>query len=320
MRILVAGSAGFLGSHLCERLLLLNHQVIGIDNYCYTYDPIIKINRTAKLKKHRNFSFYETDITNPFSIDKLFKEISDIDILINLASHEDKKKGQQDPRDVITTNVIGNTNLLDAVKDMKIKKYILGSASGVYGDTKKIPFLEKHAYTKPVNVYAASKSAAETVTEVYSNQYNFPAIIFRFFSVYGPSMPPDMGLYRFIDSAYKNSVIKNVHKNVSRDYVYVGDALDAIVSSLNKRLTFQVINIASGKSYTNKEVISNLENILGKKIKIEYTKSPINEIAKTVGSTAKAKKMLNFVPSVNLQTGLYKTYQWYLSNNEYTEA
>lgn len=312
MNILVAGSAGFIGSPLCDKLCLLNHRVIGVDNYSLSYSPKIKQKRTNVLKKHDKFTFVEADITNQFSVDKVFRTYKKIDVIINLASLETSEKSPNYPIEVINTHVIGTTNLLEAARKYKIEKFILGSASSVYGDTKKIPFLESHAYTKPINSYAASKLAAESLAEVYSYNYGIKTVAFRIFSTYGPGMPPGRGIYKFIDQGYKEGKIDKLYTGAARDYIYVTDVVDGIVSSLKKRLTYQVINLCSGVNYTNEEIIEKLSVVMNKKIKVKTHKTPNSILLETLGSVEKAKKMLGFLPKIDIETGLYKTYQWYL--------
>lgn len=312
MKILVAGSAGFIGYPLCEKLCALGHKVVGVDNYSLSYSPKIKQLKTERLLENDNFIFIEADIANQFSIDKVFRANKGIDLIINLASLETSERDSNYPIDVITTHVIGTTNLLESAKKYKIDRFILGSASSVYGDTKKIPFLESHPYTRPLNSYAASKLAAESLVEVYSYNYGIKAISFRIFSTYGPDMPPKRGIYKFIDEGYKKGTIEKLYTGAARDYIYVDDVVDGIVSSLKKRLTYQVINLCSGVSYTNEEIVEKLSVVMNKKVKTMKLKTPNSILSETLGSTEKAKKMLGFLPKIDIETGLYKTFQWYL--------
>lgn len=306
MKILVAGSAGFIGHKLCDRLCSGGHAVIGIDCYTADYSVPYKKSITKKLlSKHKNFKFEKIDILNFSLLRNFFEKNTDFEVVINMTSPATLRASFDDPHAYHEINATGTLNLLECSKNLKsIKKFIQASSSSVYGNTKKVPFLEKHSFLKPINPYGASKIAAETYCQIYSEMYGISTVVFRIFSVYGPGIRPTAGLAKFINQIRKNGRIDKVYKGVSRDYVYIDDVLDAICLSLKKRLSFQIINISSGKTYSTEEIIKLLKKLMSINFQEKYVDGPDVEIKLTRGSTHKAKKILGFAAKTDIESGL----------------
>jgi len=308
MKILVAGSAGFIGHKLCERLCGDGHAVIGID--CYTDDysvPYKKSITKRLLSEYKNFKFEKIDILDFTSLKSFFDKDNDIEVVINMTSPATLRASFDDPYPYHNINATGTLNLLECAKDLhKLKKFIQASSSSVYGNTKKVPFLEKHSFLKPINPYGASKVAAETYCQIYSEMYGFSTIVFRIFSAYGPGIRPTAGIAKFISQIKETGSIDKVYKGVSRDYIYIDDILDAICLSLKKRLSFQIVNIASGRSFSTEEIINVLKKLMNVEFEVNYAPATNIEIGITRGSTHRAKKILGFSAKVGLEEGLNK--------------
>ncbi len=307
MTVIVAGSAGYKGSQVAKRLLQLGRKVIGIDSYIEKDQIDVSKERTSELEGFEGFKFYELDVVEDSTLENIKKDYKKVDYIINFASEGGHLESLNNPKEYIRNNVLSTINLLELAKHYKVRKFIQGSAASVYGSTKKIPFIENHYYTSPVNPYGASKLASESMCEVYSHNYDIPVIIFRFFSVYGPGMPSKNAIPRFIKES-KEGKIHSVHKDVSRDYVYISDIVDAVVESLSKRLTYQVINISSGKATTAKDLIDVINGVSGLNPQIEFSKPTKGDMEVSVGDNSKAKKMLGFVPKVDLESGISLTW------------
>ena len=304
MSILVTGSAGFIGNAVTTKLLELGNDVIGIDNFYHSYDPKIKIDKIEALKeKFNNFTFYQTDASNHKDLKTMFDKHPKIDTIFHLVGPMPHIHSFDIPQEYENINITTTINLLDIIKDKNIKKLIYSSAATVYGETKKYPFIETHHFTKPTNPYSISKLAAENYLEAYSNYYAIPTVTFRIFAAYGPGMSPNSGMYNFIDQALNKSEVKNVHSNTLRDFIYIDDIVKAMISAINKRLGYQMINLGTGTSYSNIDVINIIAKIEKKEVKIQKTKATNEfDIVKQQANMNKAKKMLGFIPSTNIET------------------
>ncbi|HSX39873.1 MAG TPA: NAD-dependent epimerase/dehydratase family protein [Candidatus Saccharimonadales bacterium] len=321
MRILVTGSAGFIGSNLCTKLLSQGHEVIGIDNHNDEYDVSIKEARTEELKKNPKFRFIKLDVVND-AFNSIFQNET-VDYTIHLAAkdiyYDSAEMIKYTP--YLVTNVVGTSKIFELSNYLKAKKFIFASTYSVYGNVKKPLLTEKKILPKPISPHGASKMAAEEVIHFMNNFYKLPAVILRIFSVYGPGMKPHTVIPLIIDRLNRNLPIDLYSNDTTRDYIYIDDAVNYIIASLNKRIKFQAINIASGKSTAISQLVTEIATIMGKDpskvIMTKHEKDFNRLVPQTVDvSIDRAKKILHYEPKVTLTEGLKTTVEWYLAHQD----
>ena len=234
-KILVTGSAGFIGYHLSKSLLDDGLEVIGIDNINNYYDQKLKKNRLEILKKNDNFTFHKLDISNYEKLSKIFKKIKP-SIVVNLAAQAGVRYSIENPFVYASSNLIGFINIIELSKNYNVENFVYASSSSVYGDNEKIPFNVKDSTDTPISLYGATKKSNELIAHSYSHLFNLNTIGLRFFTVYGPWGRPDMAMYIFCKNISSNKSIKVFnHGNMNRDFTYIDDIVSGIRSSIDKR-------------------------------------------------------------------------------------
>lgn len=312
MKILITGCCGFIGSHLSEKLLKLNHNIIGIDNLNNYYDTNIKLKNLEILKIYQNFSFYKEDIINTQIITKLKPEI-----VINLAAMAGVRYSLENPKLYIKNNVEGQTNLLEQAAKNNIKMFIYASSSSVYGKNEKVPFTETDTLNNINSPYAASKRSCEIMANLYHKLYNLPVFGLRFFTVYGPRGRPDMAPYKFLYKISNSEKIDKYGNGESyRDYTYIDDIVKGIIGVIknkNKRIC-EIYNLGNSTPISLNKFIEICEKITNKKAIINQLPDQPGDVPKTYSNIEKSKKDLDYSPSTNLEDGLKKTLLWLKKN------
>lgn len=311
MKILVTGCAGFIGSHLCQKLLNDNHQVIGIDNINDYYDVKLKYKNLELLKKYKDFIFLQEDICETKSITK-YKP----DKIVHLASMAGVRNSIQNPDLYQKVNVGGMINLLQQNKDLKID-FIYASSSSVYGDRINYPFKESDKTGKIKSPYALSKLTMEQYAELFHTIYGFQCIGLRFFTVYGPRGRPDMAPMKFLKALhYGEKFYRYGSDETYRDYTYVDDIVDGICGALkyNKKVS-EIFNLGNNKMVSLSNFIKTCEKVTGKEADYDIIQSQVGDVSMTCASIEKSKKYLNYEPKVDLYQGLKNTYQEILTWN-----
>ena len=311
MNILVTGAAGFIGFHTCLSLLT-KHKVFGLDNLNNYYDVNLKKSRLNILKKNKDFEFLKTDIQNK-NLHNKFKRIK-LDIIINLAAQAGVRHSLKDPFSYIDSNILGQINLLEFAKKIKIKKFIYASSSSVYGGNKKMPFSVKHRVDKPISLYAASKKSTELLAECYSHLFKIKCIGLRFFTVYGPWGRPDMATFIFTKKILENKKINIFnYGNMKRDFTYIDDIVKGIKGAVNLKGDYKhkIYNLGNNKPEDLKKFISIIEKNL--KVKAKRNLLPIQpgDVAKTSANIDESKRELNFNPKTSIDEGIPKFIEWY---------
>lgn len=316
MRILVTGCAGFLGYYTCERFLTLGHKVYGLDNLNSDYSVSIKNSRIEKLQKHQNFYFEQFDITS--SDTPKILENQKIDEVIHLAGKDIYYKDEDlFYSDYLDINVIGVARVFELAKKLGARRFIFSSTHSVYGRTKKKVLSERKIVPKPISPHGSSKLAAERVLEFMSGYYKLPTIVLRIFTVYGPDMRPYTVIPYFIKRIASNEPLKTyLGIDQTRDFVYINDVVDSFVSAIKSRLKYQIINIASGKSHSLRELAELIAKKLGKSsedLGFDIAKSNVKELIVTdvTADITKANRILNYIPKVSFEEGLDATVEWY---------
>ena len=314
---IVTGSSGFIGSHTCESLLLDGHTITGIDNMNDAYDVIIKEHRLKKLKQHPNFIFSNVDITDLNALQKIINDR--YDSIINLGARAGVRASADNPFIYYDTNVTGTLNLLEISKQYEIPKFVLASTSSVYGSVNSIPYSENDLTDFPLSQNAASKKAAETLTHTYHNLYGLDVTILRYFTVYGPAGRPDMSIMRFIKWIIEKEEIHLFGDGTqSREFTYVGDIAKGTIAGM-KEVGYEIINLGSDHPVSLLEVISIIEKITDNKAIIKYLPESPLDIKATWADINKAKTILEWEPSVNIEKGINECINWYLQNRDWAK-
>lgn len=312
MRVLLTGSAGFIGSHVAERLLKLGHEVVGIDNFDPFYDRSIKEDNLSIAKSNPNFSFYEFDFAT--EADKL-NDLPKFDILIHLAAKAGVRPSIENPKAYIEANYTGTVNLLEFLKERGVKKMVFASSSSVYGNCPNIPFTETEALDKPISPYAFTKRGGEMMNYTYHHLENIDMVNLRFFTVYGPRQRPDLAIHKFIKKILNNEPIQMFGDGSSaRDYTFIDDIVSGILKSMEYVLEnspcFEIINLGNNKPVKLKQLISTIENTLNQKANIEQLPMQPGDVDITYANIEKAKKLLNYQPTTSIEEGVSKFVDW----------
>lgn len=312
---LVTGAAGFIGQKTAELLLKSGHRVVGIDNLNDYYDTRIKRWRLKSLQSEKHFSFHAIDIENMKTLKTVFKKYR-FDAVLNLAARAGVRYSMEHPHVYFTTNILGTLNLLELVREHKIRKFVLASTSSLYAG-QPMPFKETLAVNTPISPYAASKKGAEALCYSYHYLYGIDVSIVRYFTVYGPAGRPDMSVFIFtkmIDEGKPMEVFGDGSQ--SRDFTYVDDIARGTIKAI-KKVGFKVINLGGNDPYKLSYMISLIEKNLGKKANIVHKPFHIADIKATWADVHEAKKLLGWAPKVSLETGIRRSVAWYLENKHW---
>jgi len=313
LNIIVTGAAGFIGSHLCEKLLSQNHLVLGIDNFDPFYDKRIKEKNLENAFKGNSFKLFEVDILEKSKLSQIFRE-NQIDLVIHIAAKAGVRPSIKDPIGYYNTNVIGTLNILEVMKKNGVKKMIFASSSSVYGNNNKTPFSETDTVDNPISPYAASKKAGELLCHTYHHLYDFDIYALRFFTVYGPRQRPDLAIHKFSRLIRERKPIPFYGDGSSgRDYTFIDDIIDGIIAALERLKGFEVFNIGESKIILLSQMISVLESALGKKAILERLPLQPGDVQLTYADISKARKMLNYQPKINFEDGIDEFVRWFMS-------
>lgn len=318
MNILLTGCAGFIGFHTTKLLLNEDHLVIGVDNLNNYYDVNLKLSRLNQLKLDDKFIFIKSDIQNKNLLkNKKLKQI-EIDCVINLAAQAGVRHSLKDPYSYIDSNLMGQLNILEIVKERKIKKFIYASSSSVYGGNKELPFSTKQRVDSPMSLYAATKKSTELLAECYSKLYKIQCIGLRFFTVYGPWGRPDMATFIFTKKILEKRKIDifNFGK-MKRDFTYIDDIVNGINGSIlyesKKEFYHNVYNLGNNNSEDLLDFIEIIEKNLGIKAKRNFLPLQPGDVPETFAEISQSKKDLKFKPTTKIKDGIPKFIKWYKS-------
>jgi len=315
--ILVTGCAGFIGYHLCKKLIEKKYNVIGIDNINNYYDIELKKDRLKELKYFKNnFKFKKTDISNYKILEKLFKKYK-FTYVVNLAAQAGVRSSIKNPSSYVESNVVGFFNILDLSKKFKIKHLLFASTSSVYGNNDNFPSKESYNTDQPLSFYAATKKSNEVMAYSYSYIHKLPCTSLRFFTVYGPYGRPDMALFKFTNSIRKNKKI-DVYNNGNhiRDFTYIDDVIQYILILIPKKpngpIPYEVFNIGNSKPTKLMSFLKSIQKALGKKAKIQYKELQKGDVHTTHSSIVKLIKKTGYRPKISIHDGISKFINWHI--------
>ena len=312
-RILVTGSAGFIGMHLCRSLLEDGYIVYGIDNMNDYYDVSLKEKRLNVLCDYGNFIFNKVDISDLQDVERVFKK-NKPEKVVNLAAQAGVRYSLKNPHAYIQSNVVGFVNIIEACRNHKVSGLIYASSSSVYGGNKKMPFSVGDRVDKPISIYAASKKSNELIAYAYNHLYGLNTTGLRFFTVYGPWGRPDMAMYIFADKIRNGEKIPVFnHGKMKRDFTYIDDIVYGIRASIEKNYSYEIFNLGNNCCENIMDVIDYIEKELDKEAEINFMDIQLGDIEKTFANISNAKKKLNFEPKTSIKDGIPKFIKWYRS-------
>ncbi|WP_421077468.1 NAD-dependent epimerase/dehydratase family protein [Methanothermococcus sp. Ax23] len=317
--ILITGSAGFIGFHLSKYLLdnYNNVQVIGIDNLNNYYNPLLKEKRNDILKNYENYNFIKMDFSN---WDDLVNNLDDkdIDLIVHLGAQAGVRYSLENPWAYESSNLLGTLNIYELARKFDIEKVVYASSSSVYGGNKKIPFSEDDNVDKPVSLYAATKKSNELMAHTYHHLYNIKMIGLRFFTVYGEYGRPDMAYFKFVKKILSNEPIDIYnYGNMERDFTYISDVVDGIVSSIEKDFDYEIFNLGNSKPVKLMYFVELIEKYLNKKAEKNFLPMQDGDVLRTYADLNKSNELLGYNPKVSIEEGLKRFCNWFLDNKEW---
>ena len=329
MKILVTGSAGFIGSMLCLKLLERGDEIIGIDNHNDYYDPMIKESRLKRLNKYSNYKHYRLDLCDQKNLNDVFKNHQPIKV-VNLAAQAGVRYSLENPLAYINSNVVGFIHVLENCRQHKVEHLVYASTSSVYGANTKMPFSEHDSANHPLSIYAASKKSNELMAHSYSHLFQLPTTGLRFFTVYGPWGRPDMALFKFTKAILDEKPIDVFnHGKHTRDFTYIDDIVEGVLKTLNVPATinddwrsdlpdpasskapWRIYNIGNNKPVKLMDYIDALEQTLKKKAKINFLPLQPGDVLDTYANIENLKKKFNYKPSTSVIDGVTEFVKWY---------
>ncbi len=312
MNILVTGGAGFIGSHICRKLLSDGHAVTLIDDFNDYYDPAIKRANVAAMGGV--VKVVEGDIRDRDRVRSLFAD-GKFDAVIHIAARAGVRPSVKDPQLYIDTNITGTHHLLEASRQNGVGRFLFASSSSVYGLAKTVPFSEDLALPQTLSPYAATKLAGEQLCGNYSHLFGLRVVCLRFFTVYGPGQRPDLAIHKFTDAIHKGLPIPQYGDgSTRRDYTYIDDIVQGVMGALQYNgALFDIFNLGENQTITLTELIQEIEKALGKKALIERLPEQQGDMPLTSADITKARALLGYNPQTKIAEGIPKFVSWYLS-------
>ena len=318
MKILITGGAGFIGFHLCKKLLEQGVKVIGYDNVNDYYDVKLKYCRLGILKQFDNFTFIKGDLADKVEVDKLFAEYKP-NIVVNLGAQAGVRYSIDNPYAYMQSNILGFLNVLEGCRHNPVEHLVYASSSSVYGANKKVPFSTTDKVDNPVSLYAATKKSNELMAYTYSHLYKIPSTGLRFFTVYGPYGRPDMAYFSFAQKIIAGEPIKIFNNgDMYRDFTYVDDIVRCIENILcnlpradENSVKYKIYNIGNNEPEKLMDFIETLEKCLGKKAKKEFLPMQAGDVYQTYADVTDLINDFGFKPDTTIYEGLSKFVEWY---------
>lgn len=329
-KVLVTGSAGFIGFHLTQALLKQDFKVVGIDNLNDYYDPMLKKDRLDYIDKFvvnrgidNCYQFIKLDISDDEALSGLFQK-HDFDIVINLAAQAGVRYSLENPKAYVDSNLVGFTNILESCRHANIEHLLFASSSSVYGMNIKQPFSTNDNTDYPISLYAATKKSNEILAHSYSHLFNIPCTALRFFTVYGPYGRPDMAYYSFTKAISEGKTINVFNSGVmKRDFTYIDDAVEGVMRLLdpkpisqvneitNAKAPYRVLNVGNNNPVTLRRFIGAIENSLGRKAVEKLLPMQAGDVIITYADIDPLSELCDFQPNTSIEDGIEKFVDWY---------
>jgi UDP-glucuronate 4-epimerase len=314
--ILVTGAAGFIGSHLTERLLADGLRVVGLDSFDTFYDPEIKRRNVAAFAGHQRFRMVEGDIRDGDLVENLFAADKP-DAVIHLAARAGVRPSIQDPELYASVNVDGTVRLLEACRRHEVKRFLFGSSSSVYGNNEKVPFAEEDPVDHPVSPYAATKKAGELICYTYHHLFGIEIACLRFFTVFGPRQRPEMAIHKFTRLLASGQAVEQYGDGSSaRDYTYIADIVEGIVKALDRCRGYHIWNLGGSHTTRLDDLIAKIGNGLGGEREVKTMPMQPGDVNRTWADISRARAELDWSPKTDLDHGLKLFIDWYRAEVE----
>lgn len=329
MAILVTGSAGFIGFHLCQRLLDAGETVVGLDNLNTYYDPRLKAARLAILEQRAGYRHVKLDLEDRGEMTALFADVRP-SAVVNLAAQAGVRYSLENPEAYVDSNIVGFLNVLEGCRAHPVDHLLFASTSSVYGNHLNMPFSVHDAAPHPITLYSASKLANEAMAHAYAHLFGIPATGFRFFTVYGPWGRPDMALFKFTDAILKGAPIDVYGEGrMQRDFTYVDDIVDGLVAALSRppapnpawdatrpdpgtsAAPWRILNLGAGRRVELMRYIQVLEEKLGRKAVLNLLPMQPGDVSATEADTEETRAVLDYAPATSVETGVGRFVDWY---------
>ena len=316
--ILITGGAGFIGSHLVDRLLAEGDwQVTVVDDFNDFYAPSIKRENISAHASNSLFKLIEADIRDRGALQKAFADTK-YDCIVHLAARAGVRPSLKEPRLYVETNINGTMNLLELARERGVKQFVFGSSSSVYGVNEKVPFSEGDPIFNPISPYAATKAAGELICHTYSHLYDMRIVCLRFFTVYGARQRPDLAIHKFAKLITEGKPIPVFGDGTTRrDYTYIDDIIAGVRAAMDYDQTnYEVINLGESRTVELRELISLLEQELRAHAQIDWQPPQPGDVPQTFADISKARRLLNYDPQTDIETGLHRFVEWFRASRE----
>jgi UDP-glucuronate 4-epimerase len=311
MNFLVTGGAGFIGFHVCQRLLREGHAVWTLDDLNGFYDPALKRRNLADLQAlEKPFVFVQGDVSDRSCVERLLREVK-FDQVIHLAARAGIRPSLEQPALYQRVNVEGTANILEAARLSGVGKITLASSSSVYGINAKVPFAESDPVFHPISPYASSKLACEALGHVYHHVYGLDIVMLRFFTVYGPRQRPDLAIHKFARNMEAGKPIEIYGDGSSaRDYTFVSDIVDGIMACIGGTFGYEIFNLGGSKPTQLSRLVELLESAMGKKALVKRKPAQPGDVPRTWADLAKSSRRLGYAPKVSMEEGIPRFVKW----------
>jgi len=316
--ILVTGAAGFIGSHLVDRLLSEGEwQVFVIDDFNNFYDPAIKRANVSRHEKNPDYRLFEADIRDKAALNRIFDE-NTFACIVHLAARAGVRPSLEQPLLYAETNINGTMNLLELAREYGIKQFVFGSSSSVYGINAKIPFNEDDPIRQPISPYAATKAAGELLCHTYTHLYGMRSVCLRFFTVYGPRQRPDLAIHKFARLMSEGKRIPVFGDGTTRrDYTFINDIIAGVRAAIDyDGSDYEVLNLGESRTVELRELISLLERELGATAKIDRQPLQPGDVPQTFADITKARQLLGYNPETQIEEGIHRFVEWFQENKK----
>ncbi|MGF7140068.1 GDP-mannose 4,6-dehydratase [Roseimarinus sediminis] len=318
-KILLTGCAGFIGSHLSEKLLGMNYQLTGIDNFDPFYPASIKLANMASFKDHPNFRFIEADLADAEKLKQLFPE--GIDLVVHLAGKAGVRPSIEDPAGYIRANITATQNVLEMMKLHGVSRMAFASSSSVYGNTKTTPFSEAMDVSNPISPYAATKKACELINYTAHYLHHFSIVNMRFFTVFGPRQRPDLAIHKFTRLIRSGAPVTMFGDgSTARDYTYIDDTIQGILGAIDYLFAnedvYETVNLGNNQPVLLRDMIASIYKATGERPNIEHLPMQPGDVEITYADITRAKQLFDYEPQHDFDEGIKAFVSWYDAGNE----
>jgi UDP-glucuronate 4-epimerase len=309
MKVLVTGGAGFIGSHVVERLLARGDAVTVVDDFNDFYAPTLKRENVAAFAGRARV--VEADITDAAALRAVFAAGAP-DVVVHLAARAGVRPSLRQPLLYTQVNIVGTQHLLELAREFRVPKFVCASSSSVYGVNQKVPFAETDPIFQPISPYAATKLAGEALCHVYHHLYGLDVTCLRFFTVYGPRQRPDLAIRKFTESIAAGEPIELFGDgSTRRDYTYIDDILQGVLAAVDRRLGFAVINLGESRTVPLRELVELIERALGQKAVLRWLPTQPGDVPVTFADITRARELLGYRPQVPIEEGIGRFVAWF---------